>query len=126
MILLLYFIFYRALTALGSDKKHSHLKDILFHATSIGPQLSILEDGNFKPYNKNLNKSQLEAVKFALNQKDIAVIHGPPGTGKTTTVIEIIKQAVKKFNLKVICHCNDNYYLKLYIMLCYIYTIHIQ
>jgi ATP-dependent RNA/DNA helicase IGHMBP2 len=45
--------------------------------------------------NENLDTSQREAVKFALNQSDVAIIHGPPGTGKTTTVIEIIRQAVK-------------------------------
>ncbi len=42
-----------------------------------------------------LNESQQQAVRFALSASDIAVIHGPPGTGKTTTVVEIIRQAVQ-------------------------------
>lgn len=42
-----------------------------------------------------LNDSQKAAVNFALNSKDIAIIHGPPGTGKTTTLAELIFQAVK-------------------------------
>lgn len=47
-------------------------------------------------FNKNLDDSQREAVSFALAQRELAVIHGPPGTGKTTTVVEIILQAVKQ------------------------------
>jgi len=46
-------------------------------------------------YNQNLDSSQKEAVKFALSQRDVAIVHGPPGTGKTTTVTEVILQAVK-------------------------------
>lgn len=51
-------------------------------------------------YNASLDASQKEAVLFALSQKELAIIHGPPGTGKTTTVVEIIIQAVKQ-GLKV-------------------------
>ena len=40
--------------------------------------------------NPALDASQQEAVLFALSQKELAIIHGPPGTGKTTTVVEII------------------------------------
>ena len=41
---------------------------------------------------QNLNASQREAVRFALTAEDAAIIHGPPGTGKTTTVVELIRQ----------------------------------
>ena len=46
--------------------------------------------------NKSLNPSQKEAVSFALSANEIALIHGPPGTGKTTTVIEIIWQLCQR------------------------------
>jgi len=45
--------------------------------------------------NPHLNESQRDAVAFALSQSEIAVIHGPPGTGKTTTVVELIMQHVR-------------------------------
>ncbi|KAJ8002485.1 hypothetical protein DPEC_G00159400 [Dallia pectoralis] len=57
--------------------------------------------------NTSLDASQREAVSFALSQREVAVIHGPPGTGKTTTVVEIILQAVKQ-GLKVLCCAGSN------------------
>ncbi|KAK3099969.1 hypothetical protein FSP39_012679, partial [Pinctada imbricata] len=53
--------------------------------------------------NQRLDESQREAVTFALSQPEVAVVHGPPGTGKTTTVIEIIIQAVKQGNKVLAC-----------------------
>jgi len=38
-----------------------------------------------------LNASQNEAVNRILNAEDVAVIHGPPGTGKTTTLVEAVR-----------------------------------
>ncbi|XP_037538873.1 DNA-binding protein SMUBP-2 [Nematolebias whitei] len=58
-------------------------------------------------FNSDLDDSQREAVTFALSQRELAVIHGPPGTGKTTTVVEIILQAVKR-GQKVLCCAPSN------------------
>ena len=49
----------------------------------------------WKAVNRHLNAAQLEAIDFALAASDLALIHGPPGTGKTTTVVELIVQCVK-------------------------------
>ena len=43
-----------------------------------------------------LNPSQHDAILHALGANDLAIIHGPPGTGKTTTVAELIRQTVER------------------------------
>ena len=45
--------------------------------------------------NKNLNQSQQEAVAAITQNEQITIIHGPPGTGKTTTLVEAIVQLIK-------------------------------
>jgi ATP-dependent RNA/DNA helicase IGHMBP2 len=48
----------------------------------------------FVPLDANLNPSQREAVATALAAMDVAIIHGPPGTGKTTAVVELVRQEI--------------------------------
>ncbi|CAD8050183.1 unnamed protein product [Paramecium sonneborni] len=55
-----------------------------------------------------LNQQQQIAVENAMNQPHISLIHGPPGTGKTRTVCEYIKQAVLVQNQKVLACANSN------------------
>jgi ATP-dependent RNA/DNA helicase IGHMBP2 len=45
--------------------------------------------------NKNLNTSQQQAVAAITQNQQITIVHGPPGTGKTTTLIEAIVQLIK-------------------------------
>ena len=74
------------------------------------PQFSELPTCEFAaPLNRSqlnpsqLNRSQQEAVRFALASQDLAIIHGPPGTGKTTTVVELICQAVEQGHQVLAC-----------------------
>lgn len=46
--------------------------------------------------NQRLNESQQQAVRAILQTEQITIVHGPPGTGKTTTLIEGIIQLIKK------------------------------
>ncbi|WP_029522820.1 IGHMBP2 family helicase [Persephonella sp. KM09-Lau-8] len=57
--------------------------------------------------NENLNQFQKEAVKRAVCSPQLFLIHGPPGTGKTTTLIEVILQHIKK-GQKILATADSN------------------
>ena len=50
-----------------------------------------------------LNRTQEEAVNSVLWAKDVAVVHGPPGTGKTTTLVEAIYETLRRENQVLVC-----------------------
>lgn len=50
-----------------------------------------------------LNTTQEEAVNAVLRAKDVAVVHGPPGTGKTTTLVEAIYETLHRESQVMVC-----------------------
>lgn len=77
--------------AAASETRLAELRDVLLGKSPA--RFRPPED--FVPLDPHLNDSQREAVRFALSAEDVAIIHGPPGTGKTTTLVELIRQAVR-------------------------------
>lgn len=109
------------LLKLANDVTYKRMKKALnaLNGYTSGPASSLIgvlfnysEPSQLQPsdvvfFNSGLDDSQREAVSFALSQREVAVIHGPPGTGKTTTVVEVILQAVKQ-EQKVLCCASSN------------------
>ena len=50
-----------------------------------------------------LNVTQEEAVNRVLRAKDVAIVHGPPGTGKTTTLVEAIYETLRREPQVLVC-----------------------
>ena len=68
------------------------------------------EDGegvDFTPFDAGLNTSQREAIAKALGSPDFFLIHGPFGTGKTRTLVELIRQEVERGH-KVLATAESN------------------
>jgi superfamily I DNA and/or RNA helicase len=91
----------RARTA-GRDRL-AELRDVLLgdRPPAVAPP------AEFTPLDASLNPSQREAVRFALTARDVAIIHGPPGTGKTTTLVELIRQAVRHGEKVLACAASN-------------------
>ena len=50
-----------------------------------------------------LNPTQEQAVNLVLRAKDVAIVHGPPGTGKTTTLVEAIFETLHREPQVLVC-----------------------
>ena len=50
-----------------------------------------------------LNPTQEDAVNMVLRAKDVAIVHGPPGTGKTTTLVEAIRETLMRESQVLVC-----------------------
>ena len=55
-----------------------------------------------------LNHSQNAAVVKIITANELAIVHGPPGTGKTTTLVQAIKALIKKDNTQILVVAPSN------------------
>lgn len=62
---------------------------------------------SWKPFDTALDERQLAAVDTGLRSGDIALVWGPPGTGKTRTLVEIVRQRVARGE-RVLCCAPSN------------------
>ena len=75
-----------------------YLRD-LFYTPSMKAETFSFPDIHF-PY---LNATQEHAVNEVLRAKDVAIVHGPPGTGKTTTLVEAIYETLRRESQVLVC-----------------------
>lgn len=85
----------------AEDTRVAELRDTLLglRSPSTGGRQYAILDGN----GAGLNSSQQEALRKVMAANDVAIIHGPPGTGKTTTLVEAIQQTVAIEKQVLVC-----------------------
>ena len=79
------------------SEKAVHLRETLIGG--LEPQFRTLPQVAFP----QLNQSQNEAVQRILEAREVAVVHGPPGTGKTTTLVEAIIETTRREPQVLVC-----------------------
>jgi ATP-dependent RNA/DNA helicase IGHMBP2 len=113
---------------LFDDNSYDEMNDALKMASELGeksPLIQVLtgeKSPTFMDFNAGwvkppvelpasvgkLNKSQSKTVDKILSANELAIVHGPPGTGKTTTLIQAIKALIKQENQKILVVAPSN------------------
>ncbi len=83
--------------AIKGKGRLGYLRDLFYSRQK--PETFVFPPMHF-PY---LNTTQEEAVNQVLRAKDVAIVHGPPGTGKTTTLVEAIRETLMRENQVLVC-----------------------
>lgn len=80
-----------------ADRKMQHLRAVLIGDEQ--PGFRVEQPISF-PW---LNQSQQQAVQKVLCAREVAIVHGPPGTGKTTTLVEAIGETLRREAQVLVC-----------------------
>ena len=82
---------------IGAKGRLAYLRDLFYNKVKA-------ETFSFNPLHfPYLNATQEEAVNKVLRAKDVAIVHGPPGTGKTTTLVEAIYETLRRESQVLVC-----------------------
>ncbi|RBL88089.1 AAA domain-containing protein [Chitinophaga flava] len=90
-------------SALGEKASEGHLVQIL-----TGQKKPSFDTTRQPLVIPRLNTVQQEAVNKILSANELAIVHGPPGTGKTTTLVQAIKALVKQDQQKILVVAPSN------------------
>ncbi len=91
----------RALERVIDADKESRLYEL--REILLGNQQAHFGKAMFPLSGNGLNQSQNEAIENIIRAEDVALIHGPPGTGKTTTLVEAIVQLSNHESQILVC-----------------------
>ena len=83
--------------AIKGKGRLGYLRDLFYSHQK--PETFVFSPLHF-PY---LNQTQEDAVNMVLRAKDVAIVHGPPGTGKTTTLVEAIRETLMRESQVLVC-----------------------
>ena len=85
----------KVLNELENNKPLFKLFEALHDTTTKATATPAIKNSSLQFRNQRLNESQQQAVAAIIQNEQITIVHGPPGTGKTTTLIEAILQLIK-------------------------------
>ncbi|MEM9983775.1 MAG: AAA domain-containing protein, partial [Bacteroidota bacterium] len=87
------------------DKSQARITEL--RETLVGERAPDFHQWNIEFTSGRLNKSQNRAIQRILTAQDVAIIHGPPGTGKTTTLVEAIKETCLHEHQVLVCAASN-------------------